>query len=129
MEDAKEVPLNHTWNHLSSSIGGRLFFNRITPPFLFLDAALSASFLLIHYQQTSNKYPSDLMLTFDYALMLASLQRWQEATRMYHRCLALRDDVPGLWISLATALDELGETESADRARQKARALQQPTGR
>ncbi len=68
-------------------------------------------------------HPRDVMLAHDYGHMLYHQQRYHEAARMFHRCLVLRDDVPGLWISLANTLDALGESESANRANQRAQEL------
>ena len=68
-------------------------------------------------------HPRDVMLAHDFALYLFHQQRFQESARIYHRCLVLRDDVPGLWSSLAKVLEQLKEGEAADRARQKAAKL------
>ena len=40
-------------------------------------------------------HPRDVMLAHDYAFGLFHQQRYQESARVYHRCLVLRDDVPG----------------------------------
>lgn len=69
------------------------------------------------------KYPHDLMLNHDYGYALYHQQRYQEATRMYHRCLAMRDDVAGLWKSLAATLEKLDEKEAAEKARSRAAEL------
>ena len=69
------------------------------------------------------QYPKDFMLAFDTGLFFASQQRWEEAARMYHRCIPIRDDVAGIWSSLATALDKLGDPEAAARARARAEKL------
>ena len=69
-------------------------------------------------------YPQDVMLAHDYGYLLMHQKRFQEASRMFHRCLALRDDVPGLWFSLSNALSSLGEKEAAQRALDAATELQ-----
>ncbi|MEO1528625.1 MAG: protein kinase [Planctomycetota bacterium] len=69
------------------------------------------------------RYPRDILLTHDYAWALTHQERYQEAARLFHRCLVLRDDVPGLWISLASTLEKLGETEAAQSAERKAQEL------
>ncbi len=70
-------------------------------------------------------YPRDVMFAHDYGYMLYHQKRYQESARMYHRCLVLRDDVPGLWISLARTLSKLEEHDAAERAEEAAKALQQ----
>ncbi len=70
-----------------------------------------------------DRYPHDLMLTFDFAYTLKSQEKWQRAVRLLHRCLALRSDVPGLWLSLAEALEKMGEADAAKKARAKAELL------
>ncbi len=67
------------------------------------------------------RHPHDLMLAFDYGYLLSGQQRWQQAARMFHRCLAIRSDVSGIWLNLADVLDHLGETEAAASARLQAR--------
>ena len=71
--------------------------------------------------------PRDLMLTFEYGYFLSLQERWKEAARMYQRCMPIRNDVPGIWRGLATALENLGETEAAESARQRAIALENRT--
>ncbi len=71
-----------------------------------------------------SRYPHDFMLAFDYGHSLIGEQRWHEAARMLHRCLAIRNDVPGVWANLANVLDELGETRAADKARARAAILE-----
>ena len=75
------------------------------------------------FQEGLELHPRDVMLTYDYAFNLFHQQRYQEAARMYHRCLVLRDDVSGLWNSLAQTLDKLDEKEAAEKARKKAVSL------
>ena len=65
------------------------------------------------------QYSGDFMLNFDYAYALANTNRWQEAIRIYHRCLAIRPDVPGIWKNLSVALEEVGEEEAAREAEQR----------
>ena len=69
-------------------------------------------------------YPHDLMLTFDYAYTLHSEKRYQQATRMYNRCLAVRNDVPGIWKSLALSLSALGEESESRNALERAALLE-----
>ncbi len=70
------------------------------------------------------QYPNDLMLNHDYGYALFHQQRWHEAARMYHRCLAIRNDVSGIWINLAETLDELAESKAAEKARARAAELE-----
>ena len=74
-------------------------------------------------QKGLDLYPRDVLLTHDYAWAMTYQERYQEAARLFHRCLVLRDDVPGLWISLASTLNKLGETDAAKNAEQKAEQL------
>ncbi|MEO1614267.1 MAG: serine/threonine-protein kinase [Planctomycetota bacterium] len=75
-----------------------------------------------------DRYPRDVMLAHDYGYALYHQQRYQEAARMYHRCLTLKDTVPGLWKSLARTLKKLGEKEAADRASAKAAMFESRNG-
>ncbi|MEM6472213.1 MAG: hypothetical protein AAF802_21805 [Planctomycetota bacterium] len=68
-------------------------------------------------------HPQDVMMTHDYALALSFQKNYQRSIRMYHRCLALRPDVAGLWLSLAGVLERNGETDRAASAREKGRDL------
>ena len=69
------------------------------------------------------EYPSDLMLNFDIAFTLYYMGRWQKSIRYYHRCLALRPDVPGLWKSLSLALEKADEKEAARAAMERSKEL------
>ena len=94
-------------------------------------AWLGTSYMIVNDPKTCNqilqtgldKYPRDVILTHDYAWALTYQERYQEAARLFHRCLVLRDDVAGLWISLAGVLEKLGETEAAENAKRKAQEL------
>lgn len=68
-------------------------------------------------------YPRDVMLAHDFGYMLFHQKRFHESARMYHRCLTLRDDVPGLWISLAQTLTMLEEHDAAKYANDTAKKL------
>ncbi|MEL7498557.1 MAG: serine/threonine-protein kinase [Planctomycetota bacterium] len=68
------------------------------------------------YRTALRVYPQDVMLNFDFGYLLASQNRHVEATRIIHRCLVLRGNVPGFWKRLATSLTALGETQNAKRA-------------
>ena len=68
------------------------------------------------------------MLAFDYGYALQLDGRHDKAARMFHRCLVLREDVSGLWASLADSLEALGEKEAAKRARTNAQRLSKSTG-
>lgn len=76
-------------------------------------------------QDGLDRFPRDVMFAHDYGYMLYHQGKYQESVRMFHRCLVLRDDVPGLWISLARSLAKLEEHEAAKHAEQTATALQQ----
>jgi serine/threonine protein kinase len=69
-------------------------------------------------------HPGDLMLTHDYAYGLVAMERWQEAIRMFTRCLALRDDVAGIWQGLGMAHVEVEEFASARDALERACELE-----
>ncbi|MEM0925138.1 MAG: protein kinase, partial [Planctomycetota bacterium] len=75
------------------------------------------------YQRGLDLHPQDVMMTHDFALVLSFQKDYERSARMYHRCLALRPDVAGLWFSLAETLEKLGETEAAVRARNKGNRL------
>jgi len=68
-------------------------------------------------------YPDDLMLNHDYGYILSHQQRWDESARMYHRCLTIRGDVPGIWENLSTSLRNLGEIKGAEWAEAQATKL------
>ena len=59
------------------------------------------------------KYPTDVMLNFDFGLMLAGQGRHQEAIRMYQRALVMRADAAGLWQIMGVSLMKVGETDNA----------------
>lgn len=63
-----------------------------------------------------NEYPQDLMLAHFAAYSYEHQKRWMEASRMYHRCLAIRNDVPGIWRGLAKVYSELAENDAAEKA-------------
>ena len=75
------------------------------------------------YRNAIKTHPTDVLLTHDYGFMLFGKERYQEAARMFHRCIALRPDVPGLWIRLSLTLEKLGEKEAAKWARETADEL------
>jgi serine/threonine-protein kinase len=77
------------------------------------------------FEEGIKRFPRDVMLAHDYGYTLYHQQRYQESARMYHRCLALRDDVPGLWISLARTLTKLEEHDAAKEAMDTAKTLEQ----
>ena len=68
----------------------------------------------------------DLMLNHDYATMLTRAGRWNEATRIYHRCLTIRPDVAAIWKSLSVALEKNGESENAKVAMLRSQELIDP---
>ena len=70
------------------------------------------------------EHPRDLMLNFDYALLLHTQKDYERAIRYYHRCLAIRDDVPGVWRSMPKTFTELGEDERAQQALDRAKKLE-----
>jgi tetratricopeptide (TPR) repeat protein len=65
------------------------------------------------YRRALDLHPTDFMLNFDYAWSLASRQRWEEATRYYHRALTIRPGNSGVWRSLGVALWETGDLQGA----------------
>lgn len=68
------------------------------------------------FEEALMSYPRDLMLAHDYGYALCHQERYQESARMHHRCLAIRNDVPGIWMSLGMSLEKLGEDRAAQRA-------------
>ena len=64
----------------------------------------------LYFLALSN-HPKDMMLNFDYALMLAAQEEWDRAIRYYLRCTAIRHDVPGIWRELGRCYRENGELE------------------
>ncbi|MHC4128458.1 MAG: protein kinase domain-containing protein [Planctomycetota bacterium] len=65
------------------------------------------------YRRALGIHPTDFMLNFDYAWSLALLGRWEEATRYYHRALAIRPKNSGIWRRLGLALWETGDLAGA----------------
>lgn len=76
------------------------------------------------FETALEQYPRDVMVAFDYGLFLVEQERHQEAARMFHRCLVLRNDVSSLWTRLAITLKELGEDAAAAKAFAKAASLE-----
>ena len=70
-------------------------------------------------------YPQDVMLNYDYALVLSQRKKHDRAVHMYNRCVALRPDIPGLWLSLARELKAAGYDELSSEAKEWADALNQ----
>lgn len=66
------------------------------------------------------------MATFDYGLNLMQQQEWQQAVRIFHRCVVLRSDVGGAWQYLGDVLQELEENQAAEAARRRGAALATP---
>ena len=60
-------------------------------------------------QRALRQHPDDLMLNFDYALMLSMQQKHEQAIRYLMRCTAVRPQIPGVWKSLGEALRKNGE--------------------
>lgn len=75
------------------------------------------------FQIALERYPRDFMLAFDYGYFLYNQGRNQEASRMFHRCIAIRSNVAGIWYSLSLALDKLGEQKAAQRAMKRSKEL------
>ncbi len=75
------------------------------------------------FETALQTYPRDLMLAFDYGYVLFHQKRYQESTRMFHRCIAIRSDVSGIWKSLSMALEKLGEDKAAQKALQRSNEL------
>ncbi|MEM8671331.1 MAG: serine/threonine-protein kinase [Planctomycetota bacterium] len=73
------------------------------------------------------KFPQDVMLNYDWALTLTGQDRNQEAIRILNRCIALRPDIPGFWISMAKLLEAEGESEAAARAIKTAKVISEKT--
>lgn len=69
------------------------------------------------------QYPQDVMLNYDFALSLQEQDRNQEAIRMFNRCIALRPDVRGFWLSMAELLEGEDELDAATKARARAAEL------
>ncbi len=66
------------------------------------------------------QHPDDLMLNFDYAMMLVKQQQSGEAIRYLMRCTAIRPHIPAVWRALASALADNGELKPACHAIRKA---------
>ena len=71
-----------------------------------------------------HEYPSDFMLNFDFAYVMAQEQRWAGAIRYFLRCTAIRPDVAGVWHALGNAFRENGELELSKQALQSSIELE-----
>lgn len=60
-----------------------------------------------------DRYPTDVMLNFDYGFTLASQGRHHEAIRMYQRALAFRPDAAGLWQIMGVSMMQVEEFANA----------------
>ncbi|MCR9201946.1 MAG: serine/threonine-protein kinase [Planctomycetaceae bacterium] len=60
-----------------------------------------------------DRYPTDVMLNFDYGFTLASQGRHHEAIRMYQRALAFRPDAAGLWQIMGVSMMHVEEFANA----------------
>jgi serine/threonine protein kinase len=78
------------------------------------------------FELALQKFPRDVMLNFDYAITLASVDMHEEAVRIFQRCVTLRDDVPGFWQRLARSLEAIGDDAAAQRATARAELASQP---
>ncbi|MHC5114348.1 MAG: serine/threonine-protein kinase [Planctomycetota bacterium] len=65
------------------------------------------------FDEALEDHPGDVMLNFDAAYFLVAQGKWNEATRYYHRALAVRPDSGGIWRSLGTALYEFEDYPAA----------------
>ena len=67
-------------------------------------------------REALRRFPTDVMLNFDYGYALAAQQRHPEAARRYAVALAFRPDAAGIWRVLGDALVKTGELENAREA-------------
>ena len=74
------------------------------------------------------EYPSDFMLNFDYAHAMALQERWQEAIRLYMRCLVIRPKVAGVWRSLGNAYRHTRELDQSRNALERAITIEPKHG-
>ncbi|MHC4415467.1 MAG: protein kinase domain-containing protein [Planctomycetota bacterium] len=65
------------------------------------------------FRRALHLHPADFMLNFDRAYQLATLERWEEAIRYYHRAVALRPRNGGIWRQLGVAFRETGDLEGS----------------
>ena len=79
-------------------------------------------------RDTLRRHPTDVLLNFEIGYTLAKQKRFQEATRFYSRCIALRGDAAGIWQMMGIALEQVDELQNAREAFQRACELEDDYG-